>query len=85
MKTASDLHSFLKLKESDKSKLVDKWLEEEVFPKFSHNGQGFDVPSGITSLEIKDLLSVRGFSVETLSDYQGNFVYITLPPQGELL
>ncbi len=83
MKTAKDLHNLLKLKQSDKNAIIDTWLEKEVFPKFTNNRQGFSIPEGVSLSETEELLKARGFSVTTYSGYQGSFVYITIPPQGE--
>lgn len=83
MKTAKDLHNLLKLKQSGKNEIIDAWLEDEVFPKFTYNKQGFSIPEGVSLSEVEQLLSVRGFSVKTHCDHQGSFVYITIPPQGE--
>lgn len=83
MKTAQDLYNLLKLRQSDSAKIVDTWLEEVVFPKFTTNKQGFEVPQGVSTNEVVALLQVRGFSVTSHSGYQGEFVYISIPPQGE--
>ncbi len=83
MKTAKDLHNLLKLKQSGKNEIIDNWLENEVFPKFTHNKQGFSIPEGVSLSEVEQLLGVRGFSVKTHCDHQGSVVYITIPPQGE--
>tara|TARA_R100000541_G_C1897352_1_gene84066 strand:+ start:84702 stop:84953 length:252 start_codon:yes stop_codon:yes gene_type:complete len=83
MKTAKDLENLLKLKQSDKNTIIDTWLEKEVFPKFTHNKQGFSIPEGVSLSETEELLKVRGFLVKTYSDYQGSFVYLSIPPQGE--
>jgi hypothetical protein len=83
MITATDLIKHIELKNSDKSKLIDDWLQSTVFPKWSRNGDGFTTPKGISNSEIENLLNVRGFVVTTHSSYQGNFVYISLPPQND--
>lgn len=83
MKTANDLHKLLQSQQSDSAKAVDTWLEDVVFPKFTHNRQGFEAPEGLSTNEVVSLLQVRGFGVTSHSGYQGNFVYISIPPQGE--
>lgn len=83
MKTANDLHKSLQVKQSDSAEAVDTWLEDVVFPKFAHNKQGFEVPNGLSTSEVVSLLQVRGFSVTSHSGYQGEFVYISIPPQGK--
>lgn len=83
MKTAKDLENLLKLKQSDKNFIIDIWLKKEVFPKFTHNKQGFSIPEGVSLSETEELLKVRGFLVTTYSGYQGSFVYLSIPPQGE--
>lgn len=83
MKTAKDLHNLLRLKQSGKNEIIDAWLEDEVFPKFTHNKQGFSIPEGVSLSEVEQLLGARGFSVTTHHDHQVSFVYITIPPQGE--
>jgi hypothetical protein len=56
MKTARDLHNLLKLRQSDSAKIVDTWLEEVVFPKFTANKQGFEVPQGVSTNEVVALV-----------------------------
>lgn len=83
MKTAKDLNDLLKLKESDLNNEVDNWLEEEVFPNFKDNHQGFEIPSYIQPSAMESLMKTRGFDVSLNCDYQGNVIYIAIPPQGE--
>lgn len=83
MKTAQDLHELLQTRQSETAKAVDTWLEDVVFPKFTHNSQGFEVPKGLSTDKVVDLLQERGFSVTSYAGHQGRFVYITIPPQGE--
>lgn len=80
MKTVKDLIEYQKKQEKEKNEVIDKWLEDGVFPFFSYNGQGFKKPEDMLLKDVKKLLEVRGFSVRTHSSYQGSFVYITIPP-----
>ena len=83
MLTAKDLYNQINLVTFTKSKIIDTWLSEIVFPKFRENGQGFYCPDGVSLSEAKTLLQHRGFSVETLYHYEGAFIYITIPAQEE--
>lgn len=85
MYTAKDMYEDLKLKETGKGELVDKWLKEEVLPSRTLTGynSGYTCPDGITLSELEKMLELRGFTCKTWSDYQGNFVSIEIPPQGE--
>lgn len=84
--TAKDLNEHLKNKSEEKQKAVDSWLRDVVFPKFESNNQGFEVYLSklkMSQSEFKELLEQRGFLVETSSSYQGFFVFISIPPQGD--
>jgi hypothetical protein len=59
---------------------VDEWLQKQVFPTF-YNNKGYDVPEWTTTTQLQLLLEQRGWSVTTYSDYQGSFVYLSVPPQ----
>lgn len=59
---------------------VDYWLKTVVFPEF-HDHKGYGVPSWIFTHQLKLLLEQRGWNVTTHSDFQGNFVYLSIPPQ----
>lgn len=85
MYTAKDMYNDLKLQESEKGHIIDKWLQEVVLPKRSLTGynSGYDCPKGVTLAEAENLLKLRGFSVKTWGDHQGNFIALTIPPQGE--
>lgn len=79
---------FLKYKEDvsqDKQEKCDDWLERVVFPKFAvtGDGSGFDCPPFATLKEVELMLQQRGWVVKTHSGYQGSFIYLSLPPQGE--
>lgn len=61
---------------SEESQKVDNWLLEEVVPYFTHEGQGFEIPSGLTTGCIRDHLISRGFIYNTYhSGHQGNYTY----------
>lgn len=83
MKTAKDLNDLLKLKESALSSEVDNWLEDEVFPNFKENHQGFKIPPHMEPSLLESMLKIRGFDVSLNCDHQGNVIYIAIPPQGE--
>ncbi len=84
--TAKDLNELLKNKSEEKQKVIDSWLRDVVFPKFEANNQSFEVSLSklkMSQREFKDLLQQRGFLVETMTSYQGFFVFLSIPPQGE--
>lgn len=83
MLTAKDLNNQINLVDTTKSKIIDTWLSEIVFPEFRENGQEFPCPDGVSLSAAKTLLKRRGFSVETFCDYEGAFIYITIPAQEE--
>lgn len=85
MFTANDMYNTLKLKESNKGEIIDKWLQEVVLPKRTLTGYncGYECPEGVSLLEAEKLLEMRGFSVKTWSDHQGRFISLEIPPQGE--
>lgn len=84
MITANDLREhLLTLTNSDKSEMIDSWLKSTVFSKWKGDKSGYEIPDGVSCGEIETLLSLRGFHVTTYSGYQGSFVYISLPSQGE--
>lgn len=75
---------FIELKSQDtqiKEDIIDAWLEQEVFPSFTTNNQGFQLPEGITISFMEKAMTRRGFTVRTHSDYQGSFVYIQMPKE----
>lgn len=75
---------YLLYKESTTSELqnkVDEWLMTEVFPNHKDNA-GYECPEWIKLGILKTMLEQRGWSVTTHSGYQGNFVYLSVPPQG---
>lgn len=85
MFTANDMYNVLKLKESNKGVIIDKWLKEVVLPKRTLTGinSGYECPEGVTLSEARELLEMRGFSVITWADHQGSFISLEIPPQGE--
>lgn len=85
MYTAKDMYNVLKMKDSDKGDIIDKWLKEEVLPKRSlddYSG-GYGCPEGVTLREAERLLEMRGFSVKIHSDWQGDFICLSIPPQSK--
>lgn len=80
MVTANDLRKYIKDKEESIEDKVDKWLKDVVFPRFTVDGSGFEVPEWTTRGELEKLLGKRGFSTTSHCGYQGSFVYISLPP-----
>lgn len=83
MITAENFRERLKIVESEKSKVLDMWLESVVLPSFTGNDQILLKPKGLTLQEAITLLKVRGFEATSLTEYEESFVYISLPPKGE--
>lgn len=85
MFTANDMYEALKLKESNKGDIIDKWLQEVVLPKRTLEGynSGYECPKGVSLSEAQKLLEMRGFSVKTFHNYQGRVINLEIPPQGE--
>jgi hypothetical protein len=85
MFTAKDMYEVLKDKESNKGDIIDSWLQEVVLPKHSLTGynSSYNCPKGVSLCEAESLLKARGFSVTTFGGYQGDFITLTLPPQGD--
>lgn len=85
MFTARDMHMLIQNNLSAKGVIIDTWLKEVVLPSKIRGGYegAFDCPSGINLVEAEELLLLRGFDVTTWADYQGSFISIKIPPQGE--
>ena len=85
MFTANDMYITLKLKESDKDQIIDKWLQGVVLPKRKLNdyNSAYYCPEEVTLAEAQTLLEMRGFIVKTWADHQGSFIDLKIPPQGE--
>ena len=85
MYTAKDMYNDLKLQELKKGHIIDKWLQEVVLPtrSLSEYNSECACPEGVTLAEAENLLKLRGFAVKTCSDYQGSYISLTIPPQGE--
>lgn len=85
MFTANDMYNVLKLKESNKGNIIDKWLQEVVLPERTLTGynSGYECPEGVSLSEAEELLKLRGLSVKTHSSYQGRIINLEIPPQGE--
>ena len=61
---------------------VDKWLENEVLPRWDGDVHEEDVPHWIGTADLTTLLNLRGFDVKS-HPYLQHCVSISIPPQGE--
>lgn len=83
MLTVKDYLQYKESVTSEKQQKCDEWLQQQVFPKFSGNGFGIECPNWAGLTEMQLMLEQRGWSVTTHSGYQGSFLYLSFPPQGE--
>ena len=85
MFTAKDMHEAIQDNSNLKGDIVDVWLQDVVLPSKLKRGfeSAFECPEEVTLQELEVMLKVRGFYVKTWEDYQGSFVSVKIPPQGE--
>ena len=85
MKTVKDFLKYKEYMSQTKQQKCDEWLENIVFPKFAvtGNGTGFTCPNFATMNEVVLMLRQRGWEVKDYTGYQGSFLYLSIPPQGE--